>query len=417
MYSISIVLAYSIIAAYDTHQPLPLMNGPPMRLMIDPNAVPKAHHTPIHVPLHWQAEVKAGLDQDVALGVIEPVPIGEPVTWCHRMVVCAKKNGKPRRTVDFQALNLHATRETHHTQSPFHQIRSIPSGKKKCVFACWNGHHSVPLHADDRHLTTFITTWGRYRYKTAPQGYIASGDGYSRRFDEIVPDVPNKTKVIDDTLLWESTLTDSFHQAVNWLDICGRHGITLNPDKFVFGQDTVEFAGFEITPSSVRPCARYLDAIRNFPTPTNITDIRFWFGLINQVSYAFAASSRMQPFRQALKPGTPFLWNKELDNLFNESKSIITNEVEEGVRIFDKSKPTCLATDWSKTGIGFWLFQKHCQCKSPKPFCCPTGWKTTLVGSRFTHAREPGTPRSKARPLPLLMPSTKHGTLPSAART
>ena len=371
-----------------THQPLPLMNGPPMRLMIDPNAVPRAHHTPIPIPLHWQAEVKAGLDQDVALGVIEPVPIGEPVTWCHRMVVCAKKNGKPRRTVDFQALNLHATRETHHTQSPFHQVRSIPSGKKKCVFDCWSGYHSVPLHADDRHLATFITPWGRYRYKTAPQGYIASGDGYSRRFDEIVSDMPNKTKVIDDTLLWANTLTDSFHQAVNWLDICGHHGITLNPDKFVFGQDTVEFAGFEITPSSVRPCARYLDAIRNFPTPTNITDIRSWFGLINQVSYAFAASSRMQPFRQALKPGTPFIWNKELDNLFNESKSIIINEIEEGVRIFDKSKPTCLATDWSKTGIGFWLFQKHCQCKSPKPFCCPTGWKTTLVGSRFTHAAE-----------------------------
>ena len=100
------------------------------------------------------------------------------------------------------------------------------------------------------------------------------------------------------------------------------------------------------------------------------------------------ASSRMQPFRQALKPGTSFIWNKELDNLFNESKSIIINKIEEGVRIFDKSKPTCLATDWSKTGIGFLLFQKHCQCKSPKPFCCPTRWKTTLVGSRFTHAAE-----------------------------
>jgi hypothetical protein len=84
-------------------------------------------------------------------------------------------------------------------------------------------------------------------------------------------------------------LTASFHQAVNWLDICGLHGIILNPDKFVFGQDNVEFAGFEITPTNVRPCARYLDVIRYFPTPTNLTDIRSWFGLINQVSYAFAA--------------------------------------------------------------------------------------------------------------------------------
>ena len=73
------------------HQKLPKMEGPPMRIMIDNDAKPVAHHTPVPVPLHWQDEVKAGLDQDVLLGVIEPVPIGEPVTWCHRMVICAKK--------------------------------------------------------------------------------------------------------------------------------------------------------------------------------------------------------------------------------------------------------------------------------------------------------------------------------------
>ena len=94
-----------------------MTEGPPLRLMIDPNAKPVAFHTPVPVPLHWQEDVKAGLDQDVQLGVIEPVPVGDHVTWCHRMVICAKKNGNPRRTVDLQPLNSHAIRETHHTQS------------------------------------------------------------------------------------------------------------------------------------------------------------------------------------------------------------------------------------------------------------------------------------------------------------
>lgn len=146
--------------------------------------------------------------------------------------------------MDLQALNSHATRETHHTQSPFHQAGFVPHNKKKTVFDAWNGYHSVPLHKDDRHLTTFITLWGRYRYCVAPQGHIASGDGYIRRFDEIVADIPQKTKCIDDTLPW----ADSFWQVINWLDVCGRNGITLNhPLKFVFAADEVEFARFEIT--------------------------------------------------------------------------------------------------------------------------------------------------------------------------
>ena len=371
-----------------THQPLPMMEGPPLRLMIDSEAIPVACHTPVPVPLHWQEEIKAGLGQDVRLGVIEPVEIGEPVTWCHRMVICAKKNGKPRRTVDLHPLNAHAVRETHHTQSPFHQARQVPKHTKKTVFDCWNGYHSVPLHPDDRHYTTFITPWGRYRYKAAPQGYIASGDGFTRRFDKIVSHIPRKTKCIDDTLLWSDDLERSFWQAVEWLDVCGRHGITLNPEKFVFGADTVPFAGFEITRDSIRPARRYLDAIHNFPTPSSITDVRSWFGLVNQVSYAFATADHMLPFRQLLKPETPFRWDEELDKLFKNSKQVIAKEIEEGIAIFDINRTTCLVTDWSKTGIGFWLLQKHCSCNKREPFCCPTGWKTALVGSRFTHSNE-----------------------------
>ena len=370
------------------HQLLPMMSGPPMRLMVESDARPVAHHTPIPVPVHWQDEVKRGLDQDVRLGVIEPVPVGTPVTWCHRMVVCPKKSGKPRRTVDFQPLNRYATRETHHTQSPFHQARAVPPDTRKTVFDAWNGYHSISLDEQDRHLTTFITPWGRYRYLVAPQGYIASGDGYSRRFDEIVADIPSKTKCVDDTLMWSSSIQDAFFQPAKWLDVCGHNGITLNPSKFAFARNTVEFAGFEITPTTVRPCPRFLQAIQDFPTPGTITDIRSWFGLVNQVSYAFASAERMLPFRQLLKPGTRFTWTDHLNRLFEETKSVIISEIHKGVTIFDKTKPTCLATDWSKDGIGFWLFQKHCSCPTSKPFCCKTGWKITLVGSRFTSGAE-----------------------------
>ncbi|VDI45746.1 Hypothetical predicted protein [Mytilus galloprovincialis] len=296
------------------HQPLLLMEGPPLKVMIDPEATPVACHTPVPIFLHWDDDVKASLDQDVRLGVIEPIPVGEPVTWCHRM-----------------ALNALAIRETHHTQSPFHQSGSVTRGKKKTVFDAWNGYYSVPIRDEDRYFTTVITPWGRYRYKTATQGYIASGDGYTRRFDEIVADVPHRTKCVDDTLLWSDDIEEK---------------------KFHSAQDTVEFAGFKITNDRVRPCKRYLPAILDFPTPKNITDVRSWFGLVNQVSYAFSMADRLNPFRQLIKNGTPFLWNYQLETLFQETKTIVS-EIEEGVRIFDKSKPTCLATDWSISGLGF----------------------------------------------------------------
>ena len=371
-----------------THQPLPMMEGKPLRMAIEEAAVPVAYNRPIPVPFHWDKDVKDGLDQDVRLGVVEPVPVGDHSDWCHRMVICPKKNGKPRRTVDFQPLNKYAKRETHHTQSPFLQARSVPRNTRKTIFDAWNGYHSIPLHKDDRHLTTFITSWGRYRYCVAPQGYIASGDAYTRRFDEIVADVPQKTKCVDDTLLWASTIEESFVQAAKWLDLCGRHGITLNPEKFVFSKETVKFAGFEISKSTVRPCPKIFAAIENFPRPQNLTDLRSWYGLTNQVAYTFAAADIMLPFRKLLSPSQKFEWTDELDHAFQESKKKIITEITKGVEIFDKGLPTCIATDWCKSGLGFWLFQKHCKCLPVKPFCCKSGWRIALVGSRFTNGAE-----------------------------
>ena len=163
--------------------------------------------------------------------------------------------------------------------------------------------------------------------------------------------------------------------------------LTLSPTKFVFAANEVDFAGFTITLDSVKPCEKFLRAIYEFPTPKNIADIRSWFGLLNQVAYAFSIAPHMQPFRHLLK-ASAFSWSPELQSLFEESKAAVVQEIEEGVRIFDKSRSTCLATDWSKEGIGFWLFQKHCTCEKVCFLCCKTGWKVSLVGSRFTHPAE-----------------------------
>ena len=170
--------------------------------------------------------------------------------------------------------------------------------------------------------------------------------------------------------------------------MCGKNGIILNPSKFKFALDEVKFAGFHITKDNVRPGDKFFNAISDFPKLQNLTDIRSWFGLVNQTSYAFSAADTMLPFRKLLKPDTKFEWTDELDQAFKTSKKNIISEIEKGVKIFDKSKPTCLATDWSKTGVGFWLFQKHCKCPGSKPFCCHTGWQITLVGSRFTNGAE-----------------------------
>ena len=86
------------------HQPLPMMNTPPVAIMLRPDFKPVVHHISRQVALHHRNEVYKQLMQDVALGVIEPVPLGVEVTNCFQMVIMRKSDGSPRRTVDYQGV-------------------------------------------------------------------------------------------------------------------------------------------------------------------------------------------------------------------------------------------------------------------------------------------------------------------------
>ena len=150
----------------------------------------------------------------------------------------------------------------------------------------------------------------------------------------------------------------------------------------------VNFAGFRITDTGVKPLEKFLVDIRDFPTPTKIIDIRSWFGLANQVGNYNQLSDMMLPFRPLLKAKSRFCWTEELDTTFRRSKLEIVRAIEKGVEIFDVNQKTSLRPDWSKTGVGFFLSPKHCSCKSPLPQCCQDGWKITLAGSRFLKPAE-----------------------------
>ena len=188
--------------------------------------------------------------------------------------------------------------------------------------------------------------------------------------------------------MWDALLEEHWWRMIDFLVLVGEGGVILNKDKFQFCQKEVSFAGFCITAKEIKPVEKFINAIKDFPVPHNITDVRSWFGLINQVGHYNRLCDVMAPFKPLLSPKQKFVWTEELDQAFRQSKQIIVDAIIEGVTIFDLNRQTCLRPDWSKIGIGFFLSQKHCSCPGRSPGCCRDGWKITLTGSRFLKPEE-----------------------------
>ena len=57
----------------------------------------------------------------------------------------------------------------------------VPKYTKKSVLDIWNAYNLVPIREEDRDNSSIIIEEGTYRYLWAPQGYLASGDGFTHR--------------------------------------------------------------------------------------------------------------------------------------------------------------------------------------------------------------------------------------------
>jgi hypothetical protein len=132
---------------------------------------------------------------------------------------------------------------------------------------------------------------------------LSSGDSYTKHTDASLDDCPEKPsdndyeKIFDDIIQWSESMEQSFFRICLMLSHCNKNGMVFSPEKFMFAKETVEVAGFEITMEGIRPTDKYIKAISNFPTPTNISEVRSWYGLINQVAYSFVKTEHMAPFR------------------------------------------------------------------------------------------------------------------------
>ena len=372
---------------------LPIMKGEPHKIRLKKNAVPYAAHTPIPVPYHWKEEVRSQLIKDENNGIIQKAPVGEASEWCMRMITVPKSDGSLRRTIDFSPINKFCAREAHYTPTPFNAVNNLPAKVFKTTFDAYNGYHQVELDKDSVKYTTFITEHGRYQYLRTPQGHISSGDAYVRRFDEIIEEVDRKVKIVDDVLLYDVSIEDSFFHSFDFLSKCEENGATMNPTKFKFAQKRVDFVGYDVDWESFKPSDNTLSAIKDFPMPSEprLVDIRSWYGLVNQIAPFITVSPVMAPFRDLLKStktsGSKVYWDDELKKIFEDTKEKLCNAMTEGLSFYDVR--TCLITDFSQKGIGFLIMQKHCKCtKGELLSCCQNGWKLVLCKSRHLEEAE-----------------------------
>ena len=84
--------------------------------------------------------------------------------------------------------------------------------------------------------------------------------------------------------IYDSDATQHANHVRAFLQRCADKQIALNIDKCHFSHTQATFAGFQLSSNGYQVDSSITEAISSFPTPTNRTDLRSFFGLVNQLS-------------------------------------------------------------------------------------------------------------------------------------
>ena len=63
-----------------------------------------------------------------------------------------------------------------------------------------------------------------------------------------------------------------------------KHNVTLNKEKCKFRVAKVDFIGHEVDKDGLKPLSSRLSGILYYPIPKNITELRRFLGMANQLS-------------------------------------------------------------------------------------------------------------------------------------
>ena len=333
--------------------------GKPMRIHLKSGEIkPTKILTARKVPLHWEGPARRVIDKALADGIITKVE--GPTDWISPAFFVDKRvpgETSLRLVTDFTGLNRYVLRPVH----PFPSSQEIVSGldprsRYFCKMDAVQGYHQIPLDEDSSLLTTFILPWGRFRYRCAGMGLSASSDEWCRRSDRAIEGIPGVRKLVDDFLVEGETLAELRLRIRRVLDNCRRFGITISKRKLEIAKE-VKFAGFRVSADGVVPDPSRLDAITAFPRPGNVTALRGFVGLINQLNvFTPEIAMKTNPFRGLLKKGSAFHWLPEHEAAFIDAKRSLARHVR--LHHFDRSLRTSLVTDASRLhGLGFMLVQ------------------------------------------------------------
>ncbi|CAG8539325.1 15223_t:CDS:2, partial [Dentiscutata heterogama] len=280
--------------------------------------------------------------------IINPIQNEQDITMDE---IPLEKDGRKKICIDYRKLNAITERDVY----PLPTINEILNSFNR---ASWftsldlaSGYWQVAMKEEDKKKTAFITKFGTYEFNIMPFGLTNAPATFQRLMDKILCPYINKFVVVylDDITIYSRTFEEHFEHVQLVFRVLREANLKLNLAKCYFFLNSIKFLEHIIGKDGIKTDERLIDKVKNFPTSTNLRQLRGFLGLASYYRRFIQGFSKIaKPLNQLLKKDELFNWTTEHRDAFNALKQyLITSPI---LRYPDFDQPFYVHTDASASG-------------------------------------------------------------------
>ena len=344
--------------------PHPLEQFPILASAPDYHIIPRdtvRHHiettgSPIHFkprPLNPEKykTAKEEFDKLLQLGIVRR----SSSPWASPLHMVKKGDGTWRPCGDFRALNAITKPDRYATPNIEHFHNRLMGATIFSKLDLVKAYHFLPMAEDDIEKTAVCTPFGSFEYLRMPFGLRNSASSFQRFMDSILTGLPFVISYIDDLLIFSENPSQHEEHLKKVFERLESSGLRVNSKKCKFHQTSIEFLGFLVQASGIKPIPSKVANMRDLPPPRDQKTLRSQLGMFSFYQrFIPHFSSLVNPLRDVLRRNT-FQWSSKEDEHFVTLKKALADAAEldyprEGATI-------SITTDASSVAIGGCLHQ------------------------------------------------------------
>ena len=281
-------------------------------------------------------------------GIIEKVKPTTNTDWSSALHLADKPGGGVRCCTDFRLLNQKTITDAH----PLPLLRDFTSKIHGAIrfskVDLRSAFFNIPIWPAHKHKTLTLSPWGgSYIYNRLPFGLASGPASWQKCLEAVLEGIDDIFIYLDDVLVWGKTKQHHDQVLNQVLERLAKNDMALSIEKCLFGKDKVEYLGYEVSSSGIRPLEKKLQALKDFKQPTSQKDVLHFCGALNYFRTSLrgiklpdgtykSAAAVLQPLysvgteKLPSKTKFPDIWNgsPSLKIAFEEAKVMLMDAVE-----------------------------------------------------------------------------------------